>query len=242
MLLVFLWPWLPNCHSSDTCQPKPLDNNFPGDRYPLVSYHHLDSGSFQASSPFLLNHRSRVLTTDQSCSRADRLALSPRALATSPSVLSLVVDAYHLPTNQARSWPPLTLLKLFPQSLACPAAPSLEFHLQEVVGTMHDTCLSLIPPKPEWRVLLLSHVTVEHNLFTTQYLENKTRSLQLSHILYPLHLQKQQAFWLKSSTWGHVYGSPSAVDMFHLASLSFREHLLTVLPWHPKLSLSELSP
>lgn len=108
MLPVFLWLWPPNCHSSDTCQLKPLDNIFPGDRYHLVSYHHLDSGSFQASSPFLLNHKSRVLTTDCSCSRADRLALSPRALAASP-----LVDAYHLPTTQARSWPPLTLLKLF---------------------------------------------------------------------------------------------------------------------------------
>lgn len=59
--------------------------NFPGDIYHLVSYHHLDSGSFQASSPSLLNQRSRVLTTDRGCSRADRLALSPRALAASLS-------------------------------------------------------------------------------------------------------------------------------------------------------------
>lgn len=28
------------------------------------------------------------------------------------------------------------------------------------------------------------------------------------------------------------------MDMLHLASSSFREHLPTALPWHPKLSLS----
>lgn len=133
----------------------------------------------------------------------------------------------HLPVLQHRHWNPICLC------LAC--------HYLLSGPCMALACPSFLQSQNDV-VLLLSRVTVEHNLFTTQCLENKVWSLQLSHILYPLYLQKQQAFWLKSSTCGHVHGSPSAVDMLHLASSSFREHLPTALPWHPKLSLSELSP
>lgn len=110
---------------------SPLTIFFPGDSYHLVSYHHLDSGSFQASSPSLLDHRCRVLTTDSSCCRADRLALSPRA--------SPLADVYHLPTTQARSWPPLTLLKLFPHTITCQSCSTI--HPCSVTG-LPSACLA----------------------------------------------------------------------------------------------------